>query len=65
MVNLKPNPTDELISSPFMIYYLGEVNQARKIDNRLYDTLKTQGIAVTLSNGQPLPKFIKIANDKV
>ena len=48
-----------------MIYYLGEINQARKIDNQLYDILKAQGLAVTLSNNQPLPNFIKIANDQV
>jgi hypothetical protein len=65
VVNLSPSPTEELLSSPFLIYYLGEINQARKIDNWLYETLKTQGIAVTLSNNKPLPSFIKIANDKV
>jgi len=53
------------LSTPFLIYYLGEINQARKIDNWLYETLKTQGIAMTLSNNKPLPSFIKIANDKV
>lgn len=44
-----------------MIYYLGEVNQSRKIENWMYSNLKKQSnLEIGLSNGQALPDFIKL-----
>ena len=40
VVNLRPKPSDLTQNSPFMIYYLGEVNQVKKIDNWLYNQIK-------------------------
>jgi hypothetical protein len=51
MINLRPNPTDQTINGATLIYYQGEAKRFKKIDNWLYEELKTQGLAVTLSNG--------------
>ncbi len=64
VINSRPNLTE--MNFPTMIYYLGEINQARKFDNWMYSYIKNQAnLEVALSNGQPIPEFIKVKDDQV
>ncbi|CDW84828.1 UNKNOWN [Stylonychia lemnae] len=55
----------EVFSKAPYVYYLGEINQHKKLGDKFYKELKRSSMSISLNTGDVLPNFITYFEDKL